>query len=280
LLFKPLSVETNDGTTCIYYPNGQLAVLVSNVFGYSAEIRSQSPISGFSAPINNAPTQFDAPSVNSFGGGVAIGSLMLSGQNLIDSYSTVIYDSSTAPLLNPDNQQRITSTIKKKFGRLLAIITSTGCCVHYRSNGNPYFVCTETGGYLCTANNTVYYQWKWTDLSTATTADDKHLKDKLNIDLNDFIRLEYHNPFDIQLIYKYEKDKRHLSIGCHKPNVNRLNNDLLNRIISVAPSIKSKTGQLKLIPNSKPNIIQQYKQYHIQQRELKDQRQLTTVTFI
>ena len=31
------NTQTNDGTSCVYYPNGQLALLRSNVFGFSIE---------------------------------------------------------------------------------------------------------------------------------------------------------------------------------------------------------------------------------------------------
>lgn len=31
------NTQTNDGTTCVYYPNGQLAILKANVFGFHIE---------------------------------------------------------------------------------------------------------------------------------------------------------------------------------------------------------------------------------------------------
>ena len=31
------NTQTNDGTTCVYYPNGQLAILKANAFGFHIE---------------------------------------------------------------------------------------------------------------------------------------------------------------------------------------------------------------------------------------------------
>lgn len=39
-----LSTHTNDGTTCIYYPSGQLAAIIANVFGFYIESVSLSSL--------------------------------------------------------------------------------------------------------------------------------------------------------------------------------------------------------------------------------------------
>lgn len=47
-----LSTHTNDGTTCVYYPSGHLAMVVANVFGFFVEGGSSS------STANMQPTSF------------------------------------------------------------------------------------------------------------------------------------------------------------------------------------------------------------------------------
>lgn len=53
-----LSTHTNDGTTCIYYPNGQLAVVVANVFGFFVESASSSSAANGNPLYQNAQSMF------------------------------------------------------------------------------------------------------------------------------------------------------------------------------------------------------------------------------
>jgi hypothetical protein len=41
-----LNTQTTDGTNCVFYPNGQIAVLIANVFGYTVE---NAPLTGANA---------------------------------------------------------------------------------------------------------------------------------------------------------------------------------------------------------------------------------------
>lgn len=104
LLPKPppiLSSQTNDGTTCVYYPNGQLAIVVSNVFGYYVDANpSSTSINAQLLPTSNMDASFSskaAAGVNvfssnsSFNLGSTSSAPTLCSQNVTDSYTTIIY---------------------------------------------------------------------------------------------------------------------------------------------------------------------------------------------
>jgi hypothetical protein len=101
--------QTNDGTTCVYYPNGELAILIVNVFGLYVE---SSVLSGVNAPsaaaIAAATTAAQNAASSSLVNGFLDSSLLssntannslgshlgsiLSGANLKNSYTTIVFD--------------------------------------------------------------------------------------------------------------------------------------------------------------------------------------------
>ncbi len=150
------NTQTNDGTNCVYYPNGQLAILSTNVFGFFID----------SLPVSNT--------LNS---NVERG---LNWQIFKNSFTTVVYGMSdnvskkisraqnkspvsmctnqismstgptglksqlsdnTTGLNNYANHTNIMSndmSLRPNTGpKLLAFITSSGHCVCYRENGMP-----------------------------------------------------------------------------------------------------------------------------------------------
>ena len=148
-----LNTQTNDGTTSVYYKNGQLAILVANVFGYFIEngggnsnAESRGTVQNIQASINS-----------SFSGSNNNINPTLSWLNIKNSNTTIIYDvykktpKSASSAAASTRLETITSTddyddnLKKIFDkpqkgtepRLLAVISPLGYCVVYRSNGSP-----------------------------------------------------------------------------------------------------------------------------------------------
>jgi hypothetical protein len=168
-----LSTHTNDGTTCLYYPNGQLAVLLGNVYGYFIESAGSVNSSFLDLGGKSAERAQQGPTsnTNSFISN-SYGMNML-WQNVNNSFTTVVYDlaqSKTTPLhgktmtpggggglgskptVNTVNTERTGETQaakqpaallnRKKVTHLmdkniLAIISPLGYCVAYRKNGTP-----------------------------------------------------------------------------------------------------------------------------------------------
>lgn len=169
-----LNTQTNDGTNCVFYPNGQMAVLVVNVFGYTVE---NAPTPGTNASTSNheQPTARQSHSVLSNHHSTinsVIGSTttthqqhqqqqnvasketnlgpVLAPHSVKNSYTTVVYDTTNTHLLqrsakslkNMDgtgSESRLKSCSESSFSQVpvLAIITSSGACVCYRKNGYP-----------------------------------------------------------------------------------------------------------------------------------------------
>lgn len=149
-----LNTQTNDGTTCVYYKNGQLAIIMANVFGYYIEngggnsnSESRVTVQNIQASINSS---FSGSNNNA-------NNPILNWQNVKNSNTTVIYDvykklpKSASSGAISTRIETITSTddyddnLKKIFEksskgtepRLLAVISPLGYCVVYRANGNP-----------------------------------------------------------------------------------------------------------------------------------------------
>jgi hypothetical protein len=147
LLFN---VQTNDGTNCVYYPNGQIAIMSTTVFGFFID----------NLTVNGSNP--DSKSNNTEKG--------LNWHNIKNSFTTIIYDmteiqrksirnksplsSVTNPIsISTSNQENISyssinetlfnkcnnSNNNKKSNeqKILAFITSSGHCVCYRKNGTP-----------------------------------------------------------------------------------------------------------------------------------------------
>ena len=173
-----LNTQTNDGTVSIHYPNGQQAILIANVFGFSIENNSNS------TPSTQVNFRDDNSSLNGSIGTSNVNSA-LAWQNYKNSYTTIIYDVCSARKLllakgitSMSAKQKSTTTntneidkmladakhlkenASKKLApplknaknthhhanalinepKILAIITCTGYCVCYRPNGNPRYV--------------------------------------------------------------------------------------------------------------------------------------------
>ena len=64
----------------------------------------------------------------------------------------------------PISFHQLNSGRRTSEGKILAIISPSGYCVCYRSNGLPRFICSETGGFLCDKNGAMYHKWKWDDI--------------------------------------------------------------------------------------------------------------------
>ncbi|RNA29347.1 hypothetical protein BpHYR1_032044 [Brachionus plicatilis] len=270
-----INTQTNDGTTCIYYKNGQLAIIVANVFGYYIENPNNSSES------RGANNNIQASINGSFTGTNNVPNMSLCSQNVKNSYTTVIYDmhlkqpksGSSSGLTNSamlgtnvstdDNDESIRKILdkSKREQKLLAVISALGYCVVYRSNGKPRFICSENGGCLCNNNGSVNYQWKWDDIRFS---DYERIKDELSLELNEFIWLSYKNPNNIKLRFTCEKEVMDFDLSSPKENYNRLH-DLLNRSVCEFP-MKSRLSMLKVSPNAKPQQISSYKQYHHQQQ--------------
>lgn len=153
-LLKPpdlLNTQTNDGTTCIYYKNGQLAIVIANVFGYYIENSNNSSESRATA--NNMQASING----SLTGSTNISNMTLCSQNLKNSYTTVIYDickkhpksasssrlTSSAQLSANYSFEDKDESVRKIFEKskreqnILAIVSPLGYCVVYRNNGKP-----------------------------------------------------------------------------------------------------------------------------------------------
>jgi hypothetical protein len=171
-----LNTQTNDGTNCVFYPNGQIAVVVVNVFGYTVE---NAPTPGTNEPKSNhdQPTARQSHSVlsnhhstiNSVSGStnaahqqhpqqqqqnaaskeINLGPV-LAPHSVKNSYTTVVYDTTNTNLLqrsakslkNLDgtgSESKLKSCSDSSFSQVpvLAVITSSGACVCYRKNGYP-----------------------------------------------------------------------------------------------------------------------------------------------
>jgi len=166
-----LNTQTNDGTNCVFYPNGQIALLIVNVFGYTVE---NAPTPGANAPGSNhdQPTARQSHSVlsthhsTSVTGPTATAHQQhqqpqnaapnkeinlgptLAPHSVKNSYTTVVYDTTNTHLMqrsakslkNMDgtgSESRLKSCSESSFSQVpvLAIITSSGACVCYRKNG-------------------------------------------------------------------------------------------------------------------------------------------------
>ena len=149
-----LKSQTQDGTTCIYYPNGRVAIVLANVFGYSFESASQASHTNLNSAMAvnhenlkpNANLTFMTGSLNSsFAAVGGNSSTVMVSQSVKRSYTTVIYDnsppdSSTAvatlePLANEPKPRAKSS--KGKRGRLLAVVNPSGSCICYGPLGQP-----------------------------------------------------------------------------------------------------------------------------------------------
>ena len=190
-----LNSQTNDGTVCLYYPNGQLAISQANVFGCCVDASAMHHTNS-SNSLGNQVT-FASNSNNELGSLISGSSGPgLVWQSFRNSFTTIVYDmnlakkisrnSSSRSLpgrkLNPNSKNEASrENSAKDAGKkehkikesketamdahMLAMITCTGCCVCYRANGVPKFICTETSGCLCNKSGAVVYQWKWDELS-------------------------------------------------------------------------------------------------------------------
>jgi hypothetical protein len=98
-----LNTQTNDGTTCVYYPNGNKAILIANVFGYYAEASSsvsshhKEPSSNTTTTTTTANTNIQANPLTSMSGSFsssnqANSGAILNAQNVKNSYTTIIYE--------------------------------------------------------------------------------------------------------------------------------------------------------------------------------------------
>ena len=194
-----LNSQTNDGTVCLFYPNGHQAIVVSNVFGYKIEKDAAGTPS--TAGMN---FRDDNSSLNGSVGTANVNSA-LSWQNYKNSYTTIVYEQCsarklllakgitsqsakkqnetdkmllTAKQLKENASKKLNAPLKRGQNvannaqdvlitepKILAIITCTGYCVCYRPNGNPRFICTESGGLLCNKQGACIFQWKWEDVS-------------------------------------------------------------------------------------------------------------------
>lgn len=184
-------------------------------------------------------------------------------QKKVGSLQTSVSTSSTMQLdLNNERKQKrgggSLPVISNNERQILASISSSGACVCYRDNGTPRFVCTDMGGYLCNQTGCVTYQWKWKDVHLSQYDD---LVNKLNIQLNEFVHLEYKNPYNIKLKYICGRETITLNVGALKDNNLKLQ-DLLNRTVSDLP-LKSSPGNLKLLPSARGHLINTYKQQHL-----------------
>jgi len=243
------NTQTNDGTNCVYYPNGQLAILSANTFGFYVD---NVPV-GLSANVNNLgqsinsnlqETQSNTRAHNTEKG--------LCFQNIKDSYTTIVFSSNEtnkmhdlkSPISKSDRKQNILNYFEKSNmvenlvknsnsseRKVLALITASGACVCYRSNGMPYFVCTEVGGYLCNVFGCIKHQWKWNELHLNQY---EELFTNLNIQLNEFIQIEYKSPFNIKLKFDCNKEVINFNLGCVKENQLKLN-ELVSGLIFYQP---------------------------------------------
>lgn len=161
-----LSTQTNDNTTCVYYPNGHKAILIANVFGFSVE--TGSALGTQQSSVQQPSSQNNLTSMSgSFTSANVANTSSLTWQSVKNSYSTIIYDLynegnrkvsrysykssfSTATSSGiesrskerEDDKKTVSINVKpqsrhERDGRLLAIITPTGNCVYYRDNGKP-----------------------------------------------------------------------------------------------------------------------------------------------
>jgi hypothetical protein len=82
------NTQTNDGTNCVYYTNGSLAILTANVFGFCFE-NSTSNTTNPGSSLSMASTNM----INNLTGfGNTSATPPLSYQNLKSSYTTIVYD--------------------------------------------------------------------------------------------------------------------------------------------------------------------------------------------
>ena len=195
-----LNSQTNDGTVCINYPNGHKAIIVSNVFGYKIENNaSGTPNTGMNFRDDNSSLNgsISTTNVNSaltwqnyknsfstivyqqcsarkllMAKGITTQSAKKLTSNEADKMLTrakQLKENSTKKLHAPVKKGQNANTQENDAlitePKILAIITCTGYCVCYRPNGNPRFICTETGGLLCNKDGACVFQWKWDDVS-------------------------------------------------------------------------------------------------------------------
>jgi hypothetical protein len=172
--FALLRTQTNDGTTCIYYPNGQLAIIMANVFGFyientnwmppsiNIESRSQSRGSIYNQSSNG--NNLNSSILNSLSGlpAASISSYApyLSWLNIKDSFTTVVYDNINKSLngrktietyneseakircvkeeiISNSNISMLSEWANTEENNLLALISSNGYCVCYGNKSKP-----------------------------------------------------------------------------------------------------------------------------------------------
>ena len=215
-----LNSQTNDGTVCLLYPNGHQAIVVSNVFGYKIEKDAagtpstggmnyrddNSSLNGSvgTAQVNSALTWqnyknsystivYEQCSARKLLLAKGITSQSAKKQNETDKMVM------TAKQLKQNASKKLNAPLKRgqhaqhannsqeallTEPKILAIITCTGYCVCYRPNGNPRFICTESGGLLCNKQGACVFQWKWEDVSLYEF---ERFKNELNRDVNNFL---------------------------------------------------------------------------------------------
>jgi hypothetical protein len=81
------NTQTNDGTNCVYYANGSLAILTVNAFGFYFENATSNTNPGSSLSMTSTNM---ISNLTGFGNSSA--TPPLSYQNLKNSYSTIVYD--------------------------------------------------------------------------------------------------------------------------------------------------------------------------------------------
>jgi len=213
-----LNSQTNDGTTCVYYPTGQKAIVIANVFGFSIETTSS--MSTHIPPQTATHTNMTSMS-GSFNSLNVAGSSNLTWQSVKNSFTTIVYDlapeinnrksskysyksfnsNSSSNLAMTPRESEDNETTKKmstvnpimqlnkyeRDAKILLIITSSGNCVRYRENGKPKFICTDTGGCLCTKQGAAYYQWRWDEMRNS---DSELLKKELFTEVIYFFKVK------------------------------------------------------------------------------------------
>ncbi len=166
-----LSSQTNDGTLCLHYPNGQQAILLANVHGYYIESSGSNSNSAYiDVSAKNAAPGGPTSITNSFISN-SYGMNML-WQNVNNSYTTVVYDIArfnkasattkssnvtglvskltmetdksheTNTLTGTYSLAKSTHQVRKKVTTIvsktiLATISPLGHCVVYRRDGTP-----------------------------------------------------------------------------------------------------------------------------------------------
>jgi hypothetical protein len=149
------STHTNDGTTCVFYPSGRIAILSANVYGYyyenvvSNHVNNQTQAAtnhnsntntsalGLSTSINSISNMnHQAHTANTSMSSVSNSNRLLNWMNLRDSYTTIVFDdkkgqNESTPFSSPSKKKNLHAD-----GSILAVISPNGSCVCYRKNGS------------------------------------------------------------------------------------------------------------------------------------------------